>query len=582
MIEGILRKTDDLIVRKYRELFVPTLLSSIALYMGNILNGVIVGNLISLKAMAAIYACMPLNQLATAIAMMLSAGSTGMIAIASGAQENDKADRIFSSVLTMSFITAALTIIFLMPFTRELVTVLSAAEELHYEMAIYLSIFIVRIALMIMITVYRQLIKTEGLAKLVSRSSILQQFANVMLTFLFVGKFQLGVAGAGAALLISDILGGFYLLINYASNRDRTRRFINVLGDGLKKFFAQAVEILKAGFPAATLGILVAIKVWAIYRILGTLGGADAMIYYSLCMTCLTIVSILVVSCCDASMPIVGMIYGEKDFGSVRRMMMYMQKFAFMMLGAFVLIIWIFPDIILNVYAVPAQLREEASTALRIFSLSLLGTAFVGTMVYCYSTIQQRKIAAILSVVEGFAVVVPAAMILSTVFGVNGVWLAFLAAGLTGSTVIFYYGRSKGNDIFLIERRDPEVIYDVSFEVSEEKATQVSTEAIDALEAAGFSTIDATRVGVALEEMVMNIATLSVLRTANVDVRIKLSADGRIIIVVRDDGMPFNPLLYRSLDSEEPLMDEIEVLNALARDVKYNRVLGLNQTVIEI
>ena len=28
-------------------------------------------------------------------------------------------------------------------------------------------------------------------------------------------------------------------------------------------------------------------------------------------------------------------------------------------------------------------------------------------------------------------------------------------------------------------------------------------------------------------------------------------------------------------------MDEIEVLNALARDIKYNRVLGLNQTIIE-
>ena len=582
MVEGILRKTDDLIVRKYRELFVPTLLSLIALYMGNILNGVIVGNLISLKAMTAIYASMPLNQIATAIAMMLSAGSAGMIAIAAGAQENDKADRIFSSVLMMSFITAALTIIFLLPFTRELAAVLSAVEELRDEMSIYLSIFIVRIALMIVITVYRQLIKTEGLAKLVSRSSILQQFANVMLTFLFVGNFQLGIAGAGTALLISDLIGGFYMLINYGSNRDRTRRFINVFGDGLKPLFNQAVEILKTGLPAATLGILVAIKVWAIYRILGTIGGADAMIYYSLCMTCLTIGVVLMTSCGEASMPIVGMIYGEKDFGSVRRMMIYMQKFGFTMLGAFVLSIWIFPDIILNVYAVPDQLRGDASTALRIFSLSLLGTAFVGTMVYYYSMIRQRKIAAILSVVEGFAVVVPAALILSTVFGVNGVWFAFLAAGLTGSAVIFYYGRSKGNDIFLIERRDPEVIYDVSFEVSEEKATQVSSEAIEALEAAGLSTVDATRVGVALEEMTMNIETLSVLRTANVDVRIKLSADGRIIIVVRDDGMPFNPLLYRSLDSEEPLMDEVEALNALARDIKYNRVLGLNQTVIEI
>lgn len=583
MFDGLFqRKTNDLLGRKFHELFVPTLLSSIALYMGNIINGVIVGNLISLEAMTSIYACMPLNQLATAIAMLLSVGSMGMIAYAAGAQEDDKADHIFSTVLTMSFIISALTVIFLLPFTRELAVVLSAAEELRPDVEIYLSIFIVRIALMIVITVSRQLIKTEGLAKIISRSSILQQSANVLLTFIFIDSFQLGIMGAGSALLLSDILGGAYMLINYRSNRDRTRRFINVLSDGLKKFCGQAVEILKAGLPAATLGILVAIKVWAIYQILGTMGGADAMIYYSLCMTCLTIGSMMVGACCEASMPIVGMIYGERDFGSVRRMMIYMQKFAFVLLGAFVLSIWIFPDIILNVYDVPAQLREGAATALRIFSLSMFGTAFVGTMVFYYSTIRQRKIATILSIVDGFAVVIPAALILSMIFGVNGVWFAFITAGLTGSMVVIFYGRSKGNDIYLIERRDPEVIYDASIESSEEGAAQISEEAIGALEAAGISTVEATRVGVAVEEMVVNIATLAVLREANVDVRIKLTADGRIIIVVRDDGMPFNPLLYRTVDDNELLMDEVQVLNALARDVQYNRVLGLNQTVIEI
>ena len=48
----------------------------------------------------------------------------------------------------------------------------------------------------------------------------------------------------------------------------------------------------------------------------------------------------------------------------------------------------------------------------------------------------------------------------------------------------------------------------------------------------------------------MNIATLSIERAANVDVRIKLTSDGRVIIAVRDDGTPFNPLLYRSTNGD--------------------------------
>ena len=203
-------------------------------------------------------------------------------------------------------------------------------------------------------------------------------------------------------------------------------------------------------------------------------------------------------------------------------------------------------------------------------------------MVYYYMTLQRRRIALVLSVVEGFLVVVPAAFVLSTMFGVDGVWYSFLLAAPFDAIIILIYSRSFGTDIFLLERSDPEVLYDVSLVASEESASKVSSEAIKVLKCAGLSTVEATRVGVALEEMTMNVATLAVVRAANVDVRIKLSAAGRVIIVVRDDGLPFNPLLYRSTDARGLLMDEAEVLNALARDVKYNRVLGLNQTVIEI
>ena len=281
-------------------------------------------------------------------------------------------------------------------------------------------------------------------------------------------------------------------------------------------------------------------------------------------------------------MPIVSTLYSEKDFASVRAMMRRLQRFVLILLGALLMLMWIYPEILLNVYGVEDSMIEPAARALRFTALSLPGTALAVTMAYYYTTLQRRSIALVLSIVEGFLVVVPAAFLFSTMFGVDGVWFSFLTAAPFDALIILIYSRSVGSDIFLIARRDPEVLFDVSLEANEESASRISSEAIEVLKNAGRSTVEATRVGVALEEMVMNVATLAVERTAHVDVRIKLTAEGRVIIVVRDDGTPFNPLLYRSLDSEELLMDEIEVLNALAKDVQYNRVLGLNQTVIEI
>ena len=80
-------KTGALVEKKFREFFFPTVLASMAAQLGTIINGIIVGNLISPQAMAAISACLPLSQITYAMAVLISIGSSGLIAIASGKRD---------------------------------------------------------------------------------------------------------------------------------------------------------------------------------------------------------------------------------------------------------------------------------------------------------------------------------------------------------------------------------------------------------------------------------------------------------------------------------------------------------------
>ena len=94
MTEGFI-KSGTLVNKKFREFFIPTVLASMAAQLGTIINGIIVGNLISPHAMAAISACLPLNQITYALAVLISMGSSGLIAIAAGKRDNDGANFIF-------------------------------------------------------------------------------------------------------------------------------------------------------------------------------------------------------------------------------------------------------------------------------------------------------------------------------------------------------------------------------------------------------------------------------------------------------------------------------------------------------
>ena len=86
-------KTGTLIKQKFQEFFLPTVLSS----------------------MAAVSACIPLNQVTYALAVLISIGSSGLIAIAAGKRDNDDANYIFTTVVTVSVFVGVIWALILIP-----------------------------------------------------------------------------------------------------------------------------------------------------------------------------------------------------------------------------------------------------------------------------------------------------------------------------------------------------------------------------------------------------------------------------------------------------------------------------------
>ena len=579
-------RSGTLVNKKFREFFLPTILASMAAQLGTIVNGIIVGNFINPRAMAAISACLPLNQITYALAVLISIGSAALIAIASGARDKSKADYIFSTVVAVSGLFAVILLIAFVPNAYEISKVLSSVEELRILMYDYLLILVWRAPLFLISFTWQTLLRTDGMAKIVSRGILIGQATNVILSFLLVSN-GLGIKGAGIALISSDVIAISYMLRKYFYSSERTRNICSVFGDS-GKFIRQVSELLKSGIPAACSTGLISIKIWAIYQILGETGGSDAMTLYAVCMACLSVISMCISGCNGAMMPIVGMLYGEKDFAGVRSLVKYVLKFALKLSGIFVAFAMLFPQIILSLYNIPENLFADGATALRLFSISLLGVTMTFLVMYYYSTIQRRTVANILSVTEGFLVVIPAAWFLSKSFGLNGVWFAFILAELAGFLIVWLYAKrvcknsgGKLNDIFLIEQNDPELLIDVSFQADVDNAAKISHDAKNILEQKNFDGIVALKVGVALEEMTLNINNLNAGKQVDVDVRLK-SAGDKIIIALRDNGKSFNPLEYSVAEEKNLHTDGIMLLKNLASEIKYNRVLSLNQTFIEI
>ena len=583
----VLSKSSALVRKKYHEFFIPTVLGALAGQLGLFVDSLIVGNLISSEAMTGVSVCMPLTQTLASLSLLLSVGSAGMIAVAAGARRSKDADHIFSTVIILNVLVSLMIAAFLYPFVHDVSRFLAGEEEIAGQTYGYLRIMILGIPFNMLLLALSTIIRSDGMAGLSSQGIIISQCVNLSVDLALIMGLGMGISGAAVATVAGDLAGTVWIVIRYLKHEGRTLHFILPSG-GVKGFMTTTKELLSLGLPIASGMWLVSVKVWCIYRILGMSGGADAMKIFSVCMYILSLLSLVAEGCNGALLPILGTLYGEKDYRGVRMLMAYDLKFIMSVAGVLVLILIIAPQSALILYNLPPELIKSGALAMRLFAISLLGVAATFQMMLYYSTVGQEKAGNLLAFVEGFLAIVPVAWVLTKFFGDIGVWISFIVAELAGFAVLFVYVKRErakpGNgyaDMFLIPETVPELLYDVSVKSTLENAATLSRDAIEVLKKSGIGDDTANKAGVALEEMTANIAGRTSGKPCDLDVRITKN-DTHIILSLRDNGKPFNPVEYRPEEKEEYRTDGIFLLKALASDIKYNRVLALNQTTIEI
>lgn len=79
--------------------------------------------------------------------------------------------------------------------------------------------------------------------------------------------------------------------------------------------------------------------------------------------------------------------------------------------------------------------------AIRIFSLSYIGLSISSLYMYYTQAIEENKISSTVSFLEGLVFPISMAALLSSIMGINGVWISFTVSEVL--TIIFIYAYSR-------------------------------------------------------------------------------------------------------------------------------------------
>ena len=576
-------RTGALLGKKFREYLFPTIISNMSILLASFVDGIIVSKLINDDAFSAVNLAEPVVLFMQALFFLFGIGGAICISIAKGQRDEHKANAVFTlsfiASVAVSVIVTIAGILLIDPITH-----LLCSDSMLYDYVRNYALFNIYGAVFMIVVPYLVfIIRTDGMPKLSANILLASNVVNLVMDLVYMGVFKMDTSGAALATVTGYVVGFGMELYYLLFFKKRTLRFIKLKKTDLKYLG----ELSTGGIASVVNTILLFVKAILLNKIVLGTTGADGMAVFSVCNFTVTFISMFVTGGSDTMTPIVGLLYGERDYKGID--IVLRKTFVFVGASCAVIIaaIMAFPQLLLQLFSVTSPARVALGVpAVRIFSLSLIGMGVCYVMMNYLQATKQKAVSVAVTFLRGLIITVPLAYLLATLLGLNGVSLAFvLSEALTAALaflicfVISRVKKDKYSGILLHERQsENSALFDASLQPEAQQAAGIADSIIAFCSKNGVKGKAAGYAGVLAEEMVEHIRCFNQnKKQPQIDLICRVT-EQEVILSVRDNGEAFDAATV----DEDGEFTNLKVIHSLADSTAYTRALGLNNMLITI
>ena len=363
--------------KTYFRYLIAFVLTALSTMLGNILDGIIAGQLIGADAVAAIGTSRPLSQGFYTLHLLIGAGGGMLAGLAIGKNRRDEANVVFRSVVcAMAAIAAVATVVgAAMPqaATRFFCTD-AALQPLAEPYVFWMMVGAFAYFGMYLMQTY---VAVDGEPGLVTGAVVVDNAVNVILSVVLIKYFDMGVAGAAIGTVVGHALAALLLLaLHWRPRRDRALlgfRVIPSIEQSNNPNNRTILRIVSQGAPLAIASMsLTALLYSANLIIMGTLG-KDGMFIYAVALNLLLVYNLFLAGACQTlqSLGAIEKGRGGPGFGEV-------VKFTYLLLAVsstlVCVFVWICPGVIASLFGggKRPELLAATNSALRVFAPSFI------------------------------------------------------------------------------------------------------------------------------------------------------------------------------------------------------------------
>ena len=576
-----MERNSKLITKRFYMYLIPSILMIFAMQFGSLVDGILVGNMISNEALSATSLVMPILYIIQIPGFALGIGGSIVIANLLGKRDIKGARKAFSLALILgigiSIIFAVLGIFVAKPLASLFSNDPYIVESCYEYVLIYLVTDpIISIALLV-----GNFMAVDNNPKLSGAFFIISNVAKIGLEILLI--HLMGMYGAALSTAAGYLVGAVTIFF-YLKSKRRLLSFTFKVKD------AHLFEVLKASSTTILNLTLTAVQMLIVNVIFGqTITGATDIVLFGLISNMVFVFDLVCGGILNVIPNICGILYGEKDIYSLKsiaRKIYLINLIATLLIAAFIAI---FPYVYATLFGYSSPDPDGyVANMLRLYLISFVGYSISKFGMNYYPSVDRNLPSLVTVLLREAIIVLPLTITLLYQFGVLGYVIA--CAVTETSTVIITYififiykkFRPQYHGIFLLEDYKYKA-FDITVTNELNNASTVSEALTNFALENKISEREAQIVGLASEEIINNIITYGYKRVSHryIDLNLKITED-KMILRIRDDGLPFDPTKYEYDDNEEYSTSGIRLIEKLTDKMSYMRLLNLNNTVFEI
>ncbi|MBE5040150.1 polysaccharide biosynthesis C-terminal domain-containing protein [Oscillospiraceae bacterium DSM 107454] len=413
----------------------PSVMMMLFTSIYGVIDGLFVSNFAGKTPFAAINLIMPLLMGLGTIGFMIGTGGSAIVSKTLGKGDRNKANRYFSALVWSTIIIGLLLTIPGLIWLRPIAAALGAEEQMMNDCIIYGSILLSFQTAFMLQNVFQSFFITAEKPTLGLGITVTAGCTNIVLDALFVAVFHWGTAGAAAATVISQCVGGILPLFYFARKNDSLLQIVKPAFElnMLIKVCTNGSSELMTNLSLSLVNILYNFQ-------LIKMAGENGIAAYGVIMYVNFIFLAVFIGYSIGIAPVIGFHYGEENHNELKNLL----RKSMVLIGAAGIFLTCFAELLakplsLIFVSYDKTLLIMTCRGFQIYSISFLITGFNIFGSAFFTALNNGFVSAAISFLRTLLFQVICILFLPVLWGIDGIWLAITFAEISAAAVTFFF-----------------------------------------------------------------------------------------------------------------------------------------------